>query len=71
MIGELRDLARGIAPPVLTDRGLPAAVEALGRRAPIPVTVNAQVTGRPVPVVETAAYFVVAYRLRGLIRPVS
>ena len=39
-IGELRDLARGIAPPVLADRGLAAAVEALGRRAQIPVAVE-------------------------------
>ena len=39
-IGELRDLARGIAPPVLADRGLVAAVEALGERSPIPVTVE-------------------------------
>ena len=36
-IGELRDLARGIAPPVLADRGLSAAVQALGVRAPMPV----------------------------------
>jgi signal transduction histidine kinase len=62
-IGELRDLARGIAPPVLADRGLVAAVEALGRRAQIPVTVNASIMRRPVPVVETAAYFVVAEAL--------
>jgi signal transduction histidine kinase len=62
-IGELRDLARGIAPPVLADRGLAAAVEALGRRAQIPVTVNARLLRRPVPVVETAAYFVVAEAL--------
>jgi len=62
-IAELRDLARGIAPPVLADRGLVAAVEALGRRAAIPVTVDAIVTRRPPPVVETAAYFVVAESL--------
>jgi signal transduction histidine kinase len=62
-IGELRDLARGIAPPVLADRGLEAAVEALGRRSPIPVTVKASILRRPVPVVETAAYFVVAESL--------
>jgi signal transduction histidine kinase len=62
-IGELRDLARGIAPPVLADRGLVAAVEALGRRAQIPVAVNASIMHRPVPVVETAAYFVVAEAL--------
>jgi signal transduction histidine kinase len=62
-IGELRDLARGIAPPVLADRGLAAAVEALGRRSQIPVTVKASVLRRPLPVVETAAYFVVAEAL--------
>jgi signal transduction histidine kinase len=62
-IAELRDLARGIAPPVLADRGLPAAVEALGRRAPIPVTVEAELDHRPLPVLETAAYFVVAEAL--------
>jgi signal transduction histidine kinase len=60
---ELRDLARGIAPPVLTDRGLAAAVEALGSRAPIPVTVDAKIARRPPPVVESAAYFVVAESL--------
>jgi signal transduction histidine kinase len=62
-IAELRDLARGIAPPVLADRGLPAAVEALGARAPIRTTVEATVSRRPPPVVETAAYFVVAEAL--------
>jgi signal transduction histidine kinase len=63
-IGELRDLARGIAPPVLADRGLAAAVEALGRRAATPVTVDAEeLATPPLPVVETAAYFVVAEAL--------
>ena len=62
-IAELRDLARGIAPPVLADRGLEAAVEALGRRSAIPVTVDAHLERRPVPVIETAAYFVVAETL--------
>jgi signal transduction histidine kinase len=46
-IAELRDLARGIAPPVLADRGLPAAVEALGARAPIRTTVEATAAARP------------------------
>jgi signal transduction histidine kinase len=62
-IAELRDLARGIAPPVLADRGLAAAAEALGRRSPMPVTVDAALSQRPLPVVETAAYFVVAESL--------
>ena len=62
-IAELRDLARGIAPPVLADRGLAAAVEGLGRRAQIPVAVETEVGDRPPPVVETAAYFVAAEAL--------
>jgi signal transduction histidine kinase len=62
-IAELRDLARGIAPPVLADRGLAAAVEALGHRSAIPVTVDVELDRRPVPVIETAAYFVVAESL--------
>jgi len=62
-IAELRDLARGIAPPILADRGLVAAVESLGRRSAIPVEVEADVPARPAPVLETAAYFVVAEAL--------
>jgi signal transduction histidine kinase len=62
-IGELRDLARGIAPPVLADRGLEAAADALGRRSAIDVTLSSHITRRPPPVVETAAYFVVAESL--------
>ena len=48
---------------MLTDRGLAAAVEALGTRAPIPVTVDAREPSAPAPVVESAAYFVVAESL--------
>jgi signal transduction histidine kinase len=62
-IGELRDLARGIAPPVLADRGLEAAVEAVARRSPMEVTVRASLGRRAPPVVETAAYFVAAEAL--------
>jgi len=62
-IGELRDLARGIAPPVLADRGLTAAIEGLAVRAPMDVTVNGLDGDRPPPVVETAAYFVVSEAL--------
>jgi signal transduction histidine kinase len=62
-IAELRDLARGIAPPVLADRGLAAAVEALGQRLAIPVTVDARPGGRLPPIVESVAYFVVAESL--------
>jgi signal transduction histidine kinase len=62
-IAELRDLARGIAPPVLADRGLPAAVDALGKRSALPVTVSSRLGRRLPPVVESAAYFVVAEAL--------
>ncbi len=62
-IAELRDLARGIAPPVLADRGLPAALEALGTRSAIPVEVNAEEGDRLAPAIETVAYFVVAESL--------
>src|SRR6478735_10745377 len=62
-IKELRDLSRGIAPPVLADRGLPAAVVSLGERSALPVTVSARLNRRLSPVVESAAYFVVAESL--------
>ena len=62
-IAELRDLARGIAPPVLVARGLEAAVDALGRRAMTAVSVDAHIDRRPPAVIETAAYFVVAEAL--------
>jgi signal transduction histidine kinase len=59
-IRELRDLARGIAPPILMDRGLEAAIRALPAAGAVPITVHAGATG-PVPeAVERAAYFVVA-----------
>jgi signal transduction histidine kinase len=60
---ELRDLVRGIRPPVLADRGLEAAIAALVDRSPIPVDVVADVHPRPADPVETAAYFVVAESL--------
>jgi signal transduction histidine kinase len=62
-IKELRDLARGIAPPVLADRGLPAAVVSLGERSALPVKVSARISRRLSPIVESAAYFVVAESL--------
>ena len=70
-IAELRDLARGIAPPVLADRGLPAAVEALATRAPMDVSVLVPDGDRPPPVVETAAYFVVAEALTNVAKHAS
>jgi signal transduction histidine kinase len=62
-VKELRELARGIHPALLSERGLHAALEALARRAPVPVTVS------PVPdvdicrPVESAAYYITAEAL--------
>ena len=60
---ELRDLARGIHPPILTDRGLAAALAALVARGPIPVDVHVELSERPSAAVESAAYFVAAEAL--------
>ena len=60
---ELRELARGIHPGLLTDRGLVPALEALASRAPVPVELSAEVERRPAPGVEAAAYFLVSEAL--------
>jgi PAS domain S-box-containing protein len=59
---ELRELARGIHPAVLTDRGLEAALEALAARAPLPVEIEGPKGDLPPPV-EAAAYYVVSEAL--------
>ncbi len=62
-IGEVRDLARGIHPAVLSDRGLDAALSSLAARSTVPVEVNVDVAERPPASVEAAAYFVVSEAL--------
>src|SRR4051794_32393363 len=62
-LAELRELARGIHPAILTDRGLAPAVEALAERAPLPVSLQAMPDQRLPAPVEAAAYFVVAESL--------
>ena len=62
-ITEVRDLARGIHPAVLTDRGLDAALSSLVARSPIPLEVRVEVSERPPASVEAAAYFVVSEAL--------
>jgi signal transduction histidine kinase len=62
-IAELRNLARGIHPAVLTDRGLDAALSALTARSPIPVNLEVQLRERPPASVEATAYFIVAEAL--------
>ncbi len=65
---ELRDLARGIHPAVLTDRGLDAALSALAGRSPVPVDVAVSLDGRLPPPLEATAYFVVAEALTNVAR---
>jgi signal transduction histidine kinase len=60
---ELRNLARGIHPAVLTDRGLDAALSAVAARSPIPVDLRVDVGGRCGPNIESIAYFVVSESL--------
>ncbi len=60
---ELRDLARGIHPAVLADRGLDAALSSVVSRCPVPVSLSVDVPTRPSAAVESAAYFVVAEAL--------
>ncbi|MGZ5350088.1 MAG: histidine kinase [Actinomycetota bacterium] len=54
---DLRDLARGIYPPLLADKGLEAALTAQARKSPVPVTVKAEGVGRFPQEVEAAVYF--------------
>jgi signal transduction histidine kinase len=67
-LDELRELARGIHPSVLSDRGLDAALEGLAHRAPLPVELEGTPGGRLPERVESAAYFVVAEALTNVAR---
>jgi signal transduction histidine kinase len=60
---ELRNLVRGVHPPVLSDRGLDAALSGLAALSPVPVTVRVDLPERPSASVEAIAYFVVAEAL--------
>jgi len=62
-VKELRELARGIHPGVLSDRGLGAALEALASRAPVPVEITGVPEKRLRPPVEAAVYFITAEAL--------
>jgi signal transduction histidine kinase len=65
---ELRDLARGIHPATLSDRGLPAALEALTARAPLPVELLVEPGGRAPEPVEVAAYYLVSEALTNVFK---
>ncbi|WP_405586080.1 sensor histidine kinase [Streptomyces sp. NBC_01190] len=63
---ELRDLARGIHPAILTDRGLGPALSAVAARCVVPVAVTVELPGRPVPAIEGIAYFTVSELLQNV-----
>ena len=67
-LAELRDLVRGIYPPVLADRGLADAVRALALDCPIPAETDISLDGRPPAPVESAVYFAVAEILNNVAR---
>jgi signal transduction histidine kinase len=65
-LAELRELIRGVHPPVLADRGLPAAVEDAAGRSPVPVSVDFALPRRLPSPVELTAYFVVCEALTNI-----
>jgi len=65
-LAELRDLAHGIYPPLLADHGLDAALAAQARKAPLPVTVEADGTGRYPQETEAAVYFAIGEALQNV-----
>jgi signal transduction histidine kinase len=67
-LSELRELARGIHPAILTDRGLDAALAALVDRTPVPVDTEVAIDERVAPAIEAAAYFVVAEALTNVVK---
>jgi len=66
LMAELRELIHGIQPQVLTDLGLPAALDELADQSPIPVTVDARLDGRLPGHVENTAYFAAAEALTNI-----
>jgi signal transduction histidine kinase len=65
-LAELRELIRGVHPQVLTDRGLPSAIEDAAGRSPVPVTVDVSLPRRLPSPVELTAYFVVCEALANI-----
>ncbi|AOR37151.1 histidine kinase [Streptomyces fodineus] len=63
---ELRDLARGIHPAVLSDRGLDAALSSVASRCTVPVRVEVDLPARPAPAIEGIAYFTVSELLQNI-----
>ncbi len=70
-LNEIRDLVHGIQPPILSDRGIDAAVAALTERFHVPVTVSSGLTRRPDVRVESTAYYIVAECLANAVKHAS
>jgi signal transduction histidine kinase len=70
-LSELRALARGILPPILSECGLEPALRALGDRMPMPVSCSIDLPTRLPVTIETAAYFMVAEALTNVVRHAS
>ncbi|MFF8593578.1 sensor histidine kinase [Streptomyces sp. NPDC015220] len=70
-LDEIRDLVRGIQPPILSDRGLDAAVTALTERFHVPVVVSSALERRPDVNVESTAYYIVAECLANTVKHAS
>ena len=68
---ELRELARGIHPAILTEAGLGAAITALADRSPVPATIGSLPDRRLSPAVEATAYFVVSEALANVAKYAS
>jgi signal transduction histidine kinase len=67
-LAELRELARGLRPALLVERGLPGAIPELARRTPIPVQCELEVDARLPDNIETTAYFVVSEALQNVVK---
>jgi signal transduction histidine kinase len=67
-LDDLRDLARGIYPPLLADKGLGTALESQARKSPVPVTVESDSLGRYSQEVEAAVYFCALEALNNLVK---
>ena len=70
-IAELRELARGIHPSVVTESGLPTALGALAKRSPVPLAVEIDLARRYPDVIEATVYYVVAEALTNVVRYAS
>jgi signal transduction histidine kinase len=67
-LGELRDVIRGLRPPLLADRGLAGGLEALALDSPLPVELAVDLATRPPPALESALYFTAAELLTNAAR---